>query len=78
MSWHDRKDLFEGDVASHEKAATERTSLFEAVEGPVPVQPSVIFSKVDIVRDTTVTNGLRYWTPMLSSDLKRKVCSAQK
>ena len=45
---------------------------------PVPVQPSVIFSRVDIVRDTTVTNGLRYWTPMLSSDLKRKVCSAQK
>ena len=33
MSWHDRKESFEGDVASHEKAATAHTSLFPEVEG---------------------------------------------
>jgi peptidyl-dipeptidase Dcp len=43
MSWHDRKDLFEGDVASHEKAATERTSLFEAVKG---TRSSTAFSHI--------------------------------
>jgi peptidyl-dipeptidase Dcp len=43
MSWHDRKDLFEGDVASHEKAATERTSLFDAVNG---TRSSTAFSHI--------------------------------
>ena len=33
MSWHDRKESFEGDVASHEKAATAYTSLFPEVGG---------------------------------------------
>ncbi len=33
MSWHDRKEVFHGDVASHEKAATEHTSLFPEVAG---------------------------------------------
>ena len=33
MSWHDRKESFEGDVASHEKAATAHTSLFPEVGG---------------------------------------------
>ena len=43
MSWHHRKDLFEGDVASHEKVATERTSLFEAVKG---IRSSTAFSHI--------------------------------
>jgi peptidyl-dipeptidase Dcp len=43
MSWHNRKDLFEGDVASHEKAATERTSLFDAVNG---TRSSTAFSHI--------------------------------
>jgi peptidyl-dipeptidase Dcp len=33
MSWHHRTDRFEGSVAAHEKAATERTSLFPEVAG---------------------------------------------
>lgn len=78
MAWYTRRETFNGDVRAYEKEAWKKAQVLPGVEDTCM---SVQFSHImagDILPDTTVINGRKYWMRMPSPYSRKKESSTRK
>lgn len=66
MAWYTRRETFDGDVRAYEKEAWKKRKYCPEWKTPACPYSSHILWRGDILPDTTVINGRKYWMRMPS------------
>lgn len=78
MAWYTRRETFNGDVRAYEKEAWKKRKYCPEWKTPACPYSSHILWRGDILPDTTVINGRKYWMRMPSPYSRKKESSTRK